>query len=173
MYPTTTDRTTSISICVFQLQENPQRISLNYSIDRIVSIRVRGICWTVSPIDNTSSKLYLSCPELLTNATAQSVITMPGVSPSNQLINRRSLIAEWCVATAESFVPNTNNNDPQPTINLAKLTSVNQLTFILEDNMNDILRVTPLQSFNNVQVTLEIEQQMVISPSFTNFINTQ
>jgi hypothetical protein len=158
MYPTATDRKTSINLCTFQIQQNPQRISLPFTLDRIVSVRVKHICWESPIIDNSSCMLYLSCPELLTHSPAQSTILMPSGTPSNQLVHRRSLLASWVIVPQEAGVPNWNNNDPQPIINLSKLTSTNKLTFIVEDDSNAVLRETPLLAYQLVQVTLELEQ---------------
>lgn len=158
MYPVATDRKTSITLATFQIQSNPQRIDLNCSLDRIVSVRVRSIVWSSPIIDNSSCMLYLSCPELLLHAPAQSLIMMPGTTPTNQLCHRRNLLASWVVAPQESGAPNYNTNDPQPKINLSKLTSVNKITLLVEDDSNGTLRTTPLLAYQLTQVVLEIEQ---------------
>lgn len=158
MYPTTTDRKTSTNLCTFQIQENPQRISLPFTLDRIVSVRVRSLCWITTPLDPTSCMVYLSCPELLIHVPAQSTILMPTGTPSNQLVHRRSSLANWVVAPQSSGIPNYDNNDFQPIINLSRPTSTNKLTFILEDDANGTLRETPVLSTQRIQVTLELEQ---------------
>lgn len=162
VYPVATGRKTSINLCTFSMGQNPQRITLPFSLDQVVSVRVKSICWTSPPIDNSVTMLYLSCPELLIHAPSQSTILMQNPYPTNnsvnQLVHRRNLLACWTVPPLEAGIPNQNNNDPQPKINLSKLTSVNKLTLILEDDSNGILRETPFFASNLVTVTLEIEQ---------------
>lgn len=153
------------TLWTFQMFENPQTIYLNRGIDRITAIRVKHIAYAVPITTNDATMLWLSCPELLVNHPSQSVILTnnPNQPDSgNQLANIRSSIASWVVAPNEAGVPNFNNNDPQPTIELFRPTSVNKLTFMLENDGFGAAGVfgpcTVLPSYQ-LSITLEITCQ--------------
>ena len=149
---------TTTCIISFQMAQNPQRIDLPRSLDRICSIRTKQISWLVRPLDPTATMLYLSCPDLLKDSSQQSCIftLQPSMVSSNQLIQQRSLIASWVCAPNSADTINYKNEGEQSKIHLPKPVSLNKLTFSLETELGPVV----LNLNHKLSVTLELEIEM-------------
>lgn len=156
-------RCKTVTFWSFRLFQNPQTIYLPRTIENVTAIRVKHLAWVSSVTNNTMTMIYLSCPELLRNYPAQSVIlTNNPLAPlsGNQQVNIRSIIGTWCVSPQAANVTNYNNNDPQPLIELSQPTHLSQLTFTLESDgfgaTSGVFGPCTVAESNQLNVTLEL-----------------
>jgi hypothetical protein len=154
-------RTITKILVSFVMESNNTTVFLNSRLENIVSVRVKSIAWSTRPAGLAgATMLYLTNLELLQHSSTQSQILTPGAALGNPSVNRRALIGSWVIAPILANAPNPGNNDPQGKIELACMTSVDKLTFVLEDDggLGNSLRRTNVLSTDHVVIVLELDQ---------------